>query len=80
MQTDFEKELKEIMGDLECHKDFSCYKQGFKNLCKGKDVGLSSHLVCCEKDPTVCLFAWDLGSVFYCSCPVRVRIAKKLGK
>jgi hypothetical protein len=78
MEHDFKNEIEKIISQIECPKDFRCYMQGFENLCKAKDVGLASHLVCCEEHPPECRFSWDCGPAFYCTCPVRVYIAKKL--
>ncbi len=80
MEDDFKNGIEKIIGQIECPKDFSCYKQGFENLCKAQDVGLASHLVCREEHPPECHFSWDVGSAFYCTCPVRVHIARKLNK
>ena len=78
MEQDHEKQLKEIMGGLLCPKDFKCYKQGFKNLCKAKDVGLESHLECLEEHPYDCPLSVSFGGLYYCDCPLRVYIAKNL--
>jgi hypothetical protein len=80
MEQDHEKELHEIMGSLNCPKDFKCYKSGFEALCKAEDVGLASHLICCEERPAECHFSWDNSPVFYCTCPVRVYVARELKK
>jgi hypothetical protein len=80
MEHDFQMRLEQIIGEMECPKDFRCYKQGFENLCKAKDVGPASHLVCCEEHPSECHFSWDYGPAYFCTCPVRIYIAKKLKK
>jgi hypothetical protein len=80
MQQDHEKEIKKIAGDLECAKQFKCYKQGLKNLCKAKDVGLETHLECLEEEPFECPLSVHFGGLYYCRCPLRVYIAKELKK
>jgi hypothetical protein len=80
MEQDVKKEIERIIGQIECPKDFTCYKNGFENLCKAEDVGLSAHLLCSDDAPSKCFFSWNLGSSFYCTCPIRVLIAKKLKK
>jgi hypothetical protein len=80
MEPGLEKELQDIISDLECSKDFSCYKQGLENLCKAKDVGLKEHLQCLEENPSDCPFSQSFASINFCYCPLRVHIAKKLGK
>jgi len=80
MEPNFKNEIEKIIGQIECPKGFSCYKSGFENLCKAEDVGLSVHLVCRDVAPSSCFFSWNLSPTFYCTCPVRVRIAKELEK
>jgi hypothetical protein len=69
MEQEHEKKLKEIIGDIKCPKDFKCCKQGFKNPIK-----------CLEKRAYDCSFTTLYNGVFYCTCPLRVYIAKKLKK
>jgi hypothetical protein len=78
MEQGHENELKDIMAGLVCHKGFKCYKSGFELLCKAKDVGLESHLQCLEERPFECKFACPFGRSYFCTCPLRVYIAKKL--
>jgi len=81
MQQDHEKELREIIGDLECPKGFSCCTDGLENLCKAEDVGMESYLACLEERPFECKFSVSFfGDRYYCECPLRVYIAKKLKK
>jgi hypothetical protein len=39
MKQDHEKQLKALMDQITCPKDFECYRQRFSNLCKAGDVG-----------------------------------------
>jgi hypothetical protein len=80
MELEIEKGLNEIIGDIRCPKDFKCYKSGLEALCKAKDVGLQSCIVCDEEYPPKCCYSWDVGSEFYCTCPARIYIAKKFKK
>jgi len=77
---ELEKGIAEIVGELQCPKDFKCYRSGFKNLCKAKDLGMNTFLQCLEESPRNCPFAFDFGSTYFCKCPLRVYIAKKLKK
>jgi hypothetical protein len=74
------KQIEEIIGQLKCPKDFKCYKSGFEVLCKAKDIGIESFLECLEETPFACKFAVPFGGLYYCQCPLRVYVAKKLGK
>ncbi|MBW2173948.1 MAG: hypothetical protein JRF64_04775 [Deltaproteobacteria bacterium] len=80
MEQDIKKKIKEIMGDIECPKGFKCCTEGLENLCKAQDVGLDGLLECLEGHLRECVFSVHYGSVFYCTCPLRIYIAKKLGK
>jgi hypothetical protein len=80
MEQEHEKKLKEIIGDIKCPKDFKCCKQGFKNLCKAGDIGPGGTIKCLEKRAYDCSFTTLYNGVFYCTCPLRVYIAKKLKK
>jgi hypothetical protein len=74
------KEIEAILGGLTCQKDFRCYKSGFENLCKAQDVGIQSFLRCVEEDREECQFLVTLGSAYFCQCPLRKYIVKKLKK
>ena len=65
---------------MQCPKGFVCYESGFQTLCKVKHIGLGLHVQCLETDPPMCKFIRTLGSSVLCGCPVRVYIARKLGK
>ena len=83
MEQNVENDVKEIMGDLVCPKDFICYKSGFEALGKAKeitDIGLKGHFQCLEENPSLCLFSVSFSSRNICNRPVRVHIAKKLGR
>lgn len=72
------KEIEKIIGQIKCPKDFKCYESGFQVLCKARDVGLETHLECLEAEPYECEFSVRFGGLYYCHCPLRVYLAKKL--
>ncbi len=80
MEQDHKRQIEEIIGILQCPKDFKCYKSGFDNLCKAKDVGIESFLECLEKNPEECKFSFPFGHSYLCNCPLRIYIAKKVKK
>jgi hypothetical protein len=80
MDEKTKKELEEIMGEMQCPKDFKCYKSGLEVLCKAKDIGLETYLECMEVHPQKCPFSVPFGHSYFCKCPLRVYIAKKLKK
>ena len=80
MEQYIEKELKEVIGDLTCRKNFKCCTEGLETLCKAQDVGLETFLECLEEHPPDCPFSLSFGDMFLCECPLRGYIAKKSGK
>ena len=80
MEEDQRKKIEEIINHFKCPKDFKCYKSHFNALCKAKDIGLETFLECLEENPRSCPVSLPFGNTFFCSCPLRVYIAKKLKK
>jgi hypothetical protein len=74
------QQLEEIVNGIKCPKNFRCYKSGLEYLCKAEDIGQESFLACKEKDGATCKFAVPLGKAYFCQCPIRIYIAKNLGK
>ena len=82
MNEEEKKKIEEIIGGLKCSKGFTCAQSGFEGLCKARDIGLKSVLLCLEENPEACEFAlysgaWPDGH-FCCQCPVRVHLATKV--
>ena len=72
--------ITEIIDGLECSKGFVCYTSRLKKLCRARDIGLGSYIVCLEKVPEECnFFAVVFGDKHLCQCPLRIYIAKKMG-
>ena len=81
MEIDHNEEIEKIIAQMQCPKDFQCYKSGFETLCKAEDVGMESYLACLEEHPLECKFSVGFfGDRFYCECPLRVYVAKMLEK
>ena len=77
--TDRQKEeVEKIMASMDCPCNFKCYKSGFKNLCKAEYHGFGDFANCLEKSGTICKFRVPFGLGAFCSCPLRVYIARKL--
>jgi hypothetical protein len=77
---DHAKEIEKIIDDLQCPKNFKCSRLGLERLCKAKDIGLETHIECLEEDSLECQFSVAFGGLYYCHCPLRIYIAKKLKK
>ena len=80
MEQNIKRQIEEIIGGIECPKDFICYKSGLNNLCRAKDIGIESFLECLERNPQKCKFSFPFGLFYLCQCPLRVYIAKKFKK
>ena len=80
MRKVLENILETIIDRLTCPYDFVCYNSNFKKLCKAKDIGMESFIVCLEKKPKECVFAMSLAGSTFCRCQLRVYIAKVLRK
>lgn len=71
-------QVNEIIKRMTCQKGFRCAESGFKNLCKAKDIGLKRHLQCLELSPSLCEYSLALEKKYFCACPLRVYLTKKL--
>ncbi len=80
MKPEYESEIKQIIDELNCPKDFICYRSGFCDVCEAEDIGLEPYLECLEKGRGECPFLLSFANVHLCDCPLRVYIAKNLRK
>ena len=82
MEQEDKGEVEQIIAQMECAKDFECYKSGFERLCKARDGGLKQHVWCLEEHNVSldCRFSLSFGDGMLCKCPLRVYIAKRLKK
>jgi hypothetical protein len=62
MDQDIKKQIKEIIGDIQCPREFCCLETGFDRSCKTKDVGLEGHLCTFVPVLLVSIFARNWGS------------------
>lgn len=72
--------IEEIIGHMQCPKGFKCAQGGFEDLCRAQECGMEYYLECLEEKPRSCKFVILFGDRHYCQCPLRVYIAKHLGK
>jgi hypothetical protein len=79
MQESTKKKLEDLIGQIQCPKDFICYRSGLEKLCKAEDVGMKSYLKCLEESPRDCVFSLGYAESYYCTCPLRRHIAKTEG-
>ncbi len=74
------KKVEEIRRSINCPKGFRCTRTDCGRLCAAKDIGLEHFLVCMEKEPRDCPYAMSFGDQYFCTCPLRVFLAKSWGE
>ena len=72
--------IEEIIGKMQCPKNFKCAESGFEHLCRANDFGAEEYLDCLEENPSGCSFALPFGYRHICQCPLRVYLFKYLKK
>jgi len=80
MNEEHRKKIEEIMAGMVCTKAFKCAACGFEHLCKARDTDIENCLICLDAAPGQCPFAVPMGKRHLCYCPLRVYLAKELGK
>lgn len=78
MEPDHEREIRQLISEFDCPKDFICYKSRLINLCRAEDIGLEPYLECFDESSEGCAFLLSYANVRFCDCPLRLYIAKKL--
>ena len=70
--------IEAIKAKMDCSKGFICFESNFTNLRPVKDVGLPDFVQCLREEPQECEYAVPFGYQYFCSCPLRVYVAKEL--
>jgi hypothetical protein len=70
--------IKKMARKIACSMDFRCYKSDFKDICKAKDIGLQSYILCLDKNPQKCNFSIFFFDENLCKCPMRIYLLKEL--
>lgn len=78
MQDEITAHVNEIMKRMTCQKGFQCAESGFSKLCRAQDIGLKRHLLCLDLSPSLCEYSIALEKKYFCACPLRVYLTKKL--
>ena len=68
--------IEQIIGEMECPKNFKCYESGFDNLGNIKLIADGERVECLGENQLRCKFALFYGSLTLCQCPIRNYIAK----
>ncbi len=72
--------LNELIKQTNCHKHYRCQKNNFQASCKARDIGLDTFVECNDAGAAFCKFSLFLGNGYFCTCPVRVYLAKYVEK
>ena len=80
MKEEDRKKIEELMAGMQCPKNFACAENGFERLCEAVDIGLETYIQCRGENPSACTFAMPFGNNYFCDCPLRVYLRKKLKK
>lgn len=75
MEQKHKEAIEKIMTEMDCPKDFQCYKSGFAKLCKAKRF-LAGYADCLEENSQLCRFSVPSGDGLFCRCPLRVYVAE----
>jgi len=80
MKEEEKKKIEQLIGEIQCPKDFKCVKDNFACLCKVRQFGSDEHLECLEKNPSHCPFAVPFINRHICICQMRMYIIQKFNK
>jgi len=75
-----ESHIEDTIREINCHKDFQCYKSGFERLGNIRDIKTDGLLECLEENSKDCQFSLSFGEETSCLCPLRSYIAVELHK
>jgi hypothetical protein len=78
MEKTYVQRMEQLIGSFP--EGSKCHKLGVENLCKARDIGMESFVLCLEEEPFECISSVFFAHSWYCSCPPRVHIAKELKK
>lgn len=79
MKENYKQEMKEIMDEMDCPRDFACNTSDFKPRCNVIDVELKNHLEIKGDYDFFCKYSVVSLGVPYCKCPLCVYCTKKRG-
>ena len=80
MEEEDRKKIEQLMGEIECPKDFMCLRENLDRLCQVRKFESNEHLECLEKNPEQCPFAVPFINRHICICQMRMFIIQKLDK
>ncbi|MCK4499417.1 hypothetical protein KAU11_02905 [Candidatus Babeliales bacterium] len=73
-------EVEQLISTFKCPSDYSCYKLKFEELCEAVIFGDGEMIECVDKNASTCHFSSPFGDGYFCNCPLRAFVARKLKK
>ena len=73
-------QIEQIVKQMNCPRDFECYKSDFDNLSDVGIVGDAKMVECIEESAQTCKFGFPFGLGVLCKCPLRNYIAKHFAR
>ena len=76
--------VEQILGDRACESELTCIDQDPEEMCRVMDIGQASYMICLEEDAkcsfSVTPFSEGNDENWWCTCPVRMYIAREYTK
>ena len=72
--------IEKLAAKFQCPKDFKCYRSGFTELCKAKDINSVEHIEYLYDDAPNCIFSLLRVNLYLCKCPLRIYLIKELNR
>ena len=69
-------QVEQIIGEMECRKDFVCYDPDFESMSKTRLIADGAKNGCLEENSLRCRFALHYRTLTICECPLRNYVAR----
>ena len=73
-------EIEQLIATFKCPLDYKCYKSNFEEICDAVIIGNGELVECVDNNASNCQLSSPFGEGYFCSCPLRAYIARKLNK
>ena len=83
-----ETDVQKIMAEIDCPKDFPCYRSGFEDLTPVKAFSGTDVIACLNQTKSHCPKSFEFGSItmlhecplMLCECPLRKYVSLNLAR
>ena len=73
-----EAQIKRIMSQMDCIRNFACYTSGFKDVCSVRIIAEGKLLECTEENKQNCQHGFSFSGKRLCKCMLRHYLAKNM--